>query len=410
MKRTATTPSSSRSATSSRARSTSRWRATSRRPGRPEAAPRRDRASTRARPSRWARSSRSTSSRPAPRCTSPAPARARASPGVMKRHNFKGGPGRPRFALPPRAWLDRPVRHAVPRLQGPRAAGSHGRRDRHRPEARGRQGRRRAEPARSSRALSPAARTRLLMIRAKLAPESTRGDSREMATVEVKDMQRQEGGDGRARRRPSSASQPNTHAVHLVVRSQMAGAPRRYARHARRAARSPAAARSRGARRAPAARARVPPAPRSGPAAARSSDRTRAATVSRSRTRSSSSRCAASCRRRPPKATLYVVDAFAFDEPSTKAAAADAEGARHQGPRRPSSSPNGDDAAIKSLRNIEQGARDHGRRRPTPTTWSTTQRWSSPSRRSSGSRGCWPNDGRTQRHHPPDHLGEELRR
>lgn len=66
--------------------------------------------------------------------------------GVMKRYGFAGGPGRPRRALPSRPRFRGPVRHAVPRVQGPAPAWPHGLRHRHREEPRGCSHRRGAEP------------------------------------------------------------------------------------------------------------------------------------------------------------------------------------------------------------------------------------------------------------------------
>ncbi len=60
--------------------------------------------------------------------------------GVMKRYGFAGGPGGHG------AHFRRPVRHALPRVQGPAPAGPHGLRYRDREEPRGRAHRRGAEP------------------------------------------------------------------------------------------------------------------------------------------------------------------------------------------------------------------------------------------------------------------------
>lgn len=54
--------------------------------------------------------------------------------GVMKRYGFARRPGRPRRALPSRPRFRGPVRHAVPRVQGPAPAWPHGLRHRHREE------------------------------------------------------------------------------------------------------------------------------------------------------------------------------------------------------------------------------------------------------------------------------------
>ena len=60
---------------------------------------------------------------------------------------------------------------------------------------------------------------------------------------------------------------------------------------------------------------------RSGPAAAPSSARARATTSSRSTARRAAPRCAPRCRCTPSAATIHVVDAAAFDAPSTAKAA-----------------------------------------------------------------------------------------
>ena len=179
-----------------------------------------------------------------------------------------------------------------------------------------------------------------------------------MATIEIKDTKGKKVGTRRPRRR--RLRHRAQHVRDAPGGAQPDGrAPRGHARHQDPRRGLAAAARSRGARRAPAAPARARPARRSGRAAAWSSDRTRAATPSRCRTRSSSSRCARAL-------SAKLADERALRGRRLRLRRAVDEGGRRGARRRSASTgrvtvvvANDDVNALLSFRNLAQGARHH---------------------------------------------------
>ena len=155
-------PCRSASATSRRRRSTSRW------PGHFDKAERRRRSATwprsvSARATRLRSSARRSPSRrsraPSP-STSPARSKGKGFAGVMKRHNFKGGPGGhgSHFHRAPGSIGQCATPSRV--FKGMKLPGHMGAETVTVAQPRGRQDRRRAEPAARSRAPCPAARAR----------------------------------------------------------------------------------------------------------------------------------------------------------------------------------------------------------------------------------------------------------